>query len=249
MKIKLRKQSHEIETLLNYADILNHIVKCGRTCYKSELSEDIIKKHSVEYDISKKQAVKELNEDFIRRIPIGKGHETLLEHFSFTVRFVTNRGCSHELVRHRISSFSQESTRYVNYNNKGMEFIIPSWLSIPVGTYELYKKLSNMEWSLRGKDGEIDVDYNEWNWLSCIGEFTGTYNELLGMGQRPEQARGVLPNDLKTEIVCTSNLRQWRTIFKQRAINKAAHPQMRELMLPLLDELKETLPVFFEDIV
>ena len=177
----------------------------GRTCYKSEdrITEGSAKK-------------------FIGMI-VKLGHETVIEHVSASVRFVTNRGVTHELVRHRIASYSQESTRYVRYSGE-LEFIKPVWFD--------------------------DADYSEdqkKNWQDSMEQAEKFYLKALETGDKPEQAREILPNSLKTEIVWKANIREWRHIFNLRC-SKAAHPQMRALMLPLLKELKEKLPIVFDDI-
>ena len=128
-----------------------------------------------------------------------------------TVRFITNRGVTHELVRHRPASYSQESTRYCNYGGKEMEFIRPVW-------WEESTKFGRNIFNIACEDSEHD------------------YKQALKVGWRPEQAREILPNALKTEIVVTANLKEWAHILKLRT-SKAAHPQIRALMEPLRDEL------------
>jgi thymidylate synthase (FAD) len=160
---------------------------------------------------------------------IKSGHESVLEHEKITVRFVCDRGVSHELVRHRLASFSQESTRYCNYSKDKfggeLTFIVP----------------------LFGDDGDDVISAEEIEWKKAMADAERHYMNLIKMGCVPQQARSVLPNSLKTEVVITANIREWRLIFKQRT-GKKAHPQMRELMCPLLDELKESLLPLFEDI-
>lgn len=155
----------------------------------------------------------------------------MIEHSAMTVRFIIDRGVSHELVRHRLCAFSQESTRYVNYKG-GCTFVIPPWVNIPPGEYtELEDEdyLANQVWFLQLYDIEK------------------TYISLLSFGWTPQQARSVLPNSTKTEIVVTANFREWQHIFKLRCA-KAAHPQMREVMVPLHEECKELIPIIFDDI-
>ena len=188
-------------------EILNKIERCGRVCYKSE---DKIEDGSAER--------------FVANI-IKRGHEAVLEHASITVKFVVDRGISHELVRHRLASYCQESTRYCNYAkedfNSEITFIIPEYLS--------YKS-----------DG--------WNtWKQAMKACEDAYFKLLEFGLSPQEARAVLPNSTKTEVVMTANLREWRLFFKLRTAS-AAHPQMQEVTRPLLDELKELIPVVFDDI-
>ena len=202
--MKIIKSSHEILTDIDSDRILKKIELAGRTCYKSE-------NKITEY--TAKIFVKQL---------IKRGHESVIEHESITVKFICDRGVSHELVRHRLASFSHESTRYVNYaNNKELRFIDPVAYIDSVSAYGV--------------------------WLDAMEYCEESYLSMIEKGVKPEIARSVLPNSIKTEIVVTANLREWRTILKQRTA-PAAHPQMRELMIPLLEELKERLPIIFDDI-
>lgn len=205
--MKIINASYHIETPIDGAEVLKRIEKAGRTCYKSE---DRITAESAE--------------NFVRRL-IERGHESVLEHESITVRFVCDRGVSHEIVRHRIASFSQESTRYCNYSNDrfGYEitFIKPCFLP------------------------EASVTYRLWKRAMFVAE--KKYFGLLNWGCTPQEARTVLPNSTKTEVVMTANLREWRHFLKLRTA-KAAHLQMRELTVPLLKELQERIPVVFDDI-
>ena len=156
---------------------------------------------------------------------------------AMTVRIVCDRGVTHEIVRHRPASYAQESTRYCNYGG-GVTFVIPPWVEgIEPGEYGPKGSLWETD------DGEINGHPRlDWAW-SCL-EAEGTYSRLLGEGWRPEQARSVLPNSLKTEIVVTASLEEWRHIFKLRCA-QAAHPQMREIMLPLRDEARRLFPGVF----
>ena len=205
--MKIINASYHIETPIDGAEILKRIEKAGRTCYKSE---DRIT------DESAKSFVKKL---------IERGHESVLEHESITVRFVCDRGISHEIVRHRIASFSQESTRYCNYSNDrfGYEitFIKPCFLKEGTVAYVL--------------------------WSTAMHLANIMYSDMLSEGCTPQEARSVLPNSTKTEVVMTANLREWRHFLKLRTAT-AAHPQMRELTVPLLHELQERIPVVFDDI-
>ena len=184
---------------------LKKIEAAGRTCYKSSSDGSFA---------SAKR--------FTERL-ITCGHESVLEHVSVSVLVVCDRGVSHELVRHRIASYSQESTRYCNYgkrSSEGVGFIAPSFWKTDRSKMELW---------------EAAVSFSERAYLS-----------LLEMGASPEEARSVLPNSLKTEIVVTMNLRAWRNFFKLRT-DKRAHPQMREVAGLILSELKSTIPVVFDD--
>lgn len=163
-------------------------------------------------------------EAFVRGI-IRRGHEAVLEHCSFTVKFICDRGVSHEIVRHRMASFCQESTRYCNYSKDKFDgeltFIKPCF------------------WD------EGTQNYYDWYCACrCVEE---TYLRLLGRGVTPQEARAVLPNSLKTELVMTANIREWRHFLNLRC-DPAAHPQMREVALLLLDKLHDAVPVCFDDI-
>jgi len=157
---------------------------------------------------------------------IKNGHEAMLEHEKLTVFFVCDRAVSHELVRHRIASFAQQSQRYCNYSKDKFEgnvtFIQPWWM-----------------------DEEDDLGYSAWK-SDCL-KAEKTYFDLLEMGYLPQDARLVLPNCTKTEIVVTANYREWRHILKLRTA-KDAHPDMRHMMNDLLKDLKSKLPIIFDDI-
>ena len=215
--MKIIKPSYEILTPISDGGIkeLQHIEKIGRVCYKSEdrITDD---------GESAKKFVKML---------INNGHEAMIEHSSLSVKFIVDRGVSHELVRHRIASFAQESTRYCNYSKDkfGNEItvILPCFFDTGMGI--LSNSLVYQEWKLA---------------CECAEE---RYFNLLKMGATPQQARTVLPNSLKTEITITANYREWRNFFKLRTA-EPAHPQMREVAIPLLKELKTLIPIIFDDI-
>lgn len=208
----LIRPSFEILTKIDRTEILKSIEKYGRTCYKSESK------------ITDESASK-----FVKSI-IERGHLSVIEHASVTVKIICDRGVSHELVRHRLASYSQESTRYVNYNNKGLTFIIPPLSIIEPGEYNS---------DCLGNDSLIDS-----YWYIAMSNTEIIYNKLIELGQKPEEARSVLPNSTKTEIIMTANLREWLHVFKMRC-DTAAHPQMREIMIPLHDEFKKLLPEIF----
>lgn len=211
--MRIIKPSYEILTPISDGGIkeLQLIEKIGRVCYKSEerITED-------------GQSAKKFISDLIK-----KGHEAMIEHGSISVKFICDRGVSHELVRHRIASFAQESTRYCNYSKdkfgNELTFILPCF------------------WE--GEEGSSN--YNDWVSMMHSAEYF--YLQMIDHGATPQEARSVLPNSLKTEITITANYREWRNIFKLRTA-MAAHPQMREIMRPLLDELKTRLPIIFDDI-
>ena len=202
---------YEIISELNGEEILKHIERCARVCYKSE---DRITDGSAEKMVA---------------ALIRSGHEAMLEHYSFTVKFICDRGVSHELVRHRIASFAQESSRYCCYAKdkfgKELTFINPCF------------------W-------EPDSD-NYARWFHEMDEAEKTYLAMIESGATPEQARDILPTSIKTEIVMTANLREFRHFFKLRAegVTGKPHPQMLEITIPLLKELKQKIPVVFDDIM
>jgi thymidylate synthase (FAD) len=204
--MKIVKQSYEIESDLNEALIVA-IEKYGRTCYKSE-------DRTIDVETAKK---------FVAML-IERGHHSVLEHGAITVRFVCDRGVSHEIVRHRLASYSQESTRYCNYakDKFGNEITVIDLR--PFMTKEQAK-----------------------SWMGACEWAEGAYFKMVAEGAKPQIARSVLPNSLKTEIVMSANPREWRHFFKMRAA-APAHPQMRELACPLLKEFRERVPVLFDDV-
>lgn len=179
----------------------------ARTCYKSE-----------------DRAAPGSAEKLVRKL-VESGHHAMLEHGGdISVKFVVDRGVSHEIVRHRLCAFAQESTRYCNYSKDkfGNEVtFIDATLHLPEIVHP--------------------------QWLTALGEAEQTYLRLLNNGVTPQMARSVLPNALKTEIVVTANPREWRHIFELRTA-EAAHPQMREVMRPLLAEFRRRVPVLFDDV-
>ena len=200
----------ELESEINGEDILRTIEKVGRVCYKSE-------------DRITEESAKRFVESLMKR-----GHESVIEHISLSVRIVCDRGVTHEIVRHRVASYAQESTRYCNYGkdkfDNELTFINPCF------------------WS----DVE-DIDKKN-IWINTMKNIEKQYLELLKIGATPEEARSILPNSLKTEIIVTMNLREWRHFFKLRT-SKAAHPQMRQVAIMILKIFKEKIPVIFDDII
>lgn len=230
--MKLVKPGYEIRSDLD--GVLRQVEAAGRCCYKSEAK------------------IGDDTADPFCRMLISRGHESVIEHASIMVKFVIDRGVSHELVRHRLASFSQESTRYCDYSPDGkaagLVFVIPPWVNLQPGVY-----LSSETQVYQFKDeGEITathtLDEASRGWLRHMWDCEYRYNQLRAQGWKPEQARSVLPNSLKTEIVMTANLREWRRVFHLRTA-EAAHPQMREVMVPLCRELAERLPAIFGGIL
>ena len=187
--------------------ILKKIEKIARTCYKSEdkITDD---------GVSARNLVRGL---------IKSGHTAMLEHVSISVKFITDRAVSHELVRHRLCSFAQESQRYVNYDKKGIIFIRPV---------------------------DIKEDSEEYlRWEDSVRHSANEYCVMIKSNLKPEIARSVLPNSTKTEIVVTANLREWRHIFNLRSIGVTGrpHPQMKDLMDKTLFEFAKRWPIIFKD--
>lgn len=197
----------EILSEIDGGAMLRNLELCGRICYKSE---DRITDNSAEKFIS---------------MILKSGHESVLEHEKITVRFVCDRGVSHEIVRHRIASYSQESTRYCNYSKdkfgNELTFIRP-----------LFWAKDSEEYAL---------------WKSSMQQVEDSYNKLIAMGAKAEEARSILPNSIKTEIAVTMNLREWRHFFRLRT-SQRSHPQMREVACELLEKMKNAVPLIFDDI-
>ena len=187
--------------------ILKRLERAGRVCYKSE--------HNITEDSAGK---------FIGNL-IKRGHESVLEHEKLTVSLICDRGVTHELVRHRIASYSQESTRYCNYSNekfgRELTFIKPCFWPEDGARYAM--------------------------WREQMQRVEDAYLQLTDSGATPQEARSILPNSLKTEIVVTMNMREWRHFFRLRTA-PAAHPQMREIACLMLAGFQAEIPALFDDI-
>ena len=202
IEMKIIEPSVELMRDFDGAEVMKFIERCGRTCYQSE-----------------KNITADSAEKFVRNL-IKRGHESVLEHFSATFKIICDRGVMAELTRHRLASFSIESTRFNDYSKGELTFIKPNWQE---QTF-LYR-----------------------TWENFMIQSEEKYLQMRQSGARPEDARAILPNSLKTEIVMTANLRKLRHILKLRTA-KDAHPQMRQIANMILAILKEKLPVVFEDI-
>lgn len=212
--MKIINPSIEILTETTYSSMLNRLERIGRVCYKSE---DKIKVDSAE--------------GFIRGI-IKRGHESVIEHENISVRVTCDRGVTHEIVRHRIASYSQESTRYCNYSDGKFD-----------GQITVIDPCSGFGWDM---DNDDDIEkYNLWH--SAMWEAEAHYNAMIAAGATPQEARSVLPNSLKTELVMTMNLREWRHFIRLRDSLKA-HPQAQEVAHMIGVEFAKRYPVFFEDL-
>ena len=206
--MKIIEAKAELVGELDGEKVIKHIERAGRVCYKSESR------------ISDNSA-----EKFISNI-LKSGHESVIEHAGATFKIICDRGVTHEIVRHRIASYSQESTRYCDYTNDEkfggeLTFIKPCF------------------WT--------EGDENFALWKDAMQKIEDTYLAMRKNGARPEEARSILPNSLKTEIFVTMNFREWRHFLKLRTA-KRAHPQMREISLQIYKILNEKIPVLFSDI-
>jgi len=206
--MKIVEPSYKILTKKSEMNMYKELEKIARICYKSE-------DHIKDDGSSAMSLIRALVRD---------GHYPMLDHAHLSVRFVVDRGVSHELVRHRLAAFAQESTRYCNYlkGKFGSEItVVKPYFFEDCARYDIWKD-------------------------ACLSA-EKAYMDLLKTGAKPEEARTVLPNSLKTEIVVTADITEWRHILSQRTSEKA-HPQMREIMIPLLKELSDKYPLFFADI-
>lgn len=216
--MKIINESYKIENPEIFDGMLERIEKAGRTAYKSEDR------------ITEGSAVK-----FVEMI-LKRGHEAVIEHGGMiSVRIICDRGVSHELVRHRIASFIQESTRYCGYQKDkfGNELTcidIEPMMRLREDALSDDKILAILE---EHAQAMVDAERH--------------YMNMIELGCTPQEARSVLPNSLKTEIVISANIREWRAFLKLRVAD-AAHPQMREISRPLLDDFKGRVPVLFDDI-
>lgn len=183
--------------------LLRKIEWCGRISHRSEdtATEDSWKR-------------------FIPAVVMGHGDWSIVEHASVSVDMLVDRGITHEIVRHRLFSFTQESTRFVNYEKKlPPSFILPP---LPEAAPPQY-------------------------FGSVIETLEAAYRQLLAWGATPQIARSLFPNALASRIVITGNLRNWRHFLIMRT-TKEAHPQMREVTIPLLAEFQSKIPLLFDDI-
>lgn len=198
--------SVKVESPINGEEILKAIERAGRTAYKSEdrITEDSARR-------------------FVKML-ISSGHHSVIEHYTLSARFICDRGVTHEMVRHRLASYTQESTRYCNYsqNKFGKEITVINPADFMT-------------------DEQLTV------WLLAMEAAERHYFALIEIGCKPQMARSVLPNSLKTEIVMTCNLREWRHFFTLRTA-PSAHPQMRQVARQLLHAFREFIPVIFDGI-
>ena len=271
-------------------EILEFIEQAGRTCWKSEgrretkiaalladstfdpdtfLSWEQKDFTSLFYCSRAEKARWKVAEDFVRLLTKA-GHESVLEHASVTVRFTCSRAVSHQLIRHRIGAYSQESQRYVDYEKKGhIAFIMPDGLPLTEGyyrwddgqrggfegEYRIGQSLSQLLMEVEAPPNMVacrlvkdELQDQHKEWIRAMQQAEHSYLTLREMNVKPEEARDVLPNATKTEIVATFNLRQWRHVFRERALNPAAQKDIKAATKVVLDKFLNTplAPVFVD---
>ena len=231
--MKVIKPCYEILRIAPKDD-LKLIERAARTCYKSE------------------EKMSESSGEVLIQKLIESGHEAMLEHSQMSVLFTVDRGVSHEMVRHRIASVAQESTRYCNYSKDkfGNEITVIEpvfYKDISEEEKEIIRRIFNGEQDLERGFEVTDLHRRYANWYTDCQLAEAGYFKLIKLGATPEEARAVLPNSLKTEVVVTTNFREWRHIFQLRA-DRHAHPQMVEIMTPLLASVRHSVPIIFDDI-
>jgi len=195
--------------------LLKKIEWCGRISHRSEEAQ-----------------TPDSWERFIRAVVLGHGDWSIVEHASATIDMLVDRGITHEIVRHRLFSFTQESTRFVNYEKK-----MPAGFIDPTLSDE----------SHRSPNGEQTELSSNQIWRHAITTVENCYKQLIARGVAPQIARSVFPNALASRIIVTGNLRNWRHFFIMRT-TREAHPQMRQVTIPLLAEFQDRIPILFEDI-
>lgn len=202
MPVRVVEPRVEVVACPDGHEALRLIEAAGRTCWKSE-----------------GRTTEGSHERFVSNL-LAKEHESVIEHVSATVRIVCDRGVSHELVRHRLASYSQESTRYVGYDRNGFEVVRPCY------------------WP---EDSDL-----YWQWKGAMQAAEAVYGLLRRQGATPQEARAVLPHSMKTEIVMTANLREWRHFLRLRTA-RSAHPQMRQIAGMIGEELSRRIPILFDE--
>jgi len=220
-----------IESELDGEAIMRLLERAGRTCYRSE--DKIVDGESAE--------------GFIQGI-IKRGHESVIEHAVISARIICDRSTSHQLVRHRLAAYSQESQRYCDYGKKGCQVICPPAIGVPLGSYhsEWFENCGHLVFD---DNGEVKFNQTQLGWLVTVEQCYDSYLHLRDAKIRPEDARSVLPNAVKTEVFSTFNLRVWRHIFRERGLNNHAQWQIRGIFRELLDKFVVELPAVFGDLL
>lgn len=246
--MKVVAPSYKILTPISDGGIeeLKKIELIGRTCYRSEdkISED-----------------GETAKRFVSNL-IKNGHEAMIEHSQLTVQFIVDRGVTHELVRHRLASYAQESTRYVKYsldkNGGEVTVVIPTMFLDEDGDSmfisdkkytidEIDEILNDIDFGINNGPLENNTAQKFIWYKSCL-QSEKSYMDMIDKGASAQLARSVLPTSTKALITVSANYREWRAIFKLRADKPHAHPDIYWIMSKLLKDLKQKLPVVFDDI-
>lgn len=205
-KMRIVKPIVEIEKV-DYNRIMKNLERACRTCYRSENN------------------ITEESYKTLLKNCINRGHESILEHEKITIRMICDVGVYKDLTRHRIASFSIESTRYCNYGKDKFEneikFIEP--VNIDENT-EIYEE-----------------------WKTACGEIEKHYLKMANFGATPDQMRMILPHSTAAQVTMTANIREWKHILSLRA-NAHAHPAVEQVMIPLLIHFKEKMPEIFDNI-
>lgn len=229
-------------TVKMFPFLMEHIERCGRICYKSE---DLITGGSAE--------------QFVSKICRNR-HESVLEHCTVTAIIVCSRACSHQLVRHRIAAYSQESQRYCNYGKvDSLKVICPPGIGVVPGNYEAEEWSTGLDWDITKDDKYFGVSRGmaeqdrlnferQRQWIIQVDCAYSEYKAELAEGIQPGDARYVLPNATKTELAVTFNLRQWRHVFQERALNRHAQWEIRRIFSDILHDLKNHFPAVFNDL-
>ncbi len=195
-------------------------------------------------------------ERFVRAVVLQHGDWSVVEHVSASVEFLVDRGITHELVRHRVAAYTQSSTRFINYAKEmPPSFIYPkpdTQCQKCLDAYPVVQVSNTGHWvhntQFDGTGAWARECTNDSAWMSAISQAEKSYARLIEDGWRPQEARSVFPNALASKIIATLNLRSWRHVLLMRT-SREAHPQMRQVMIPLLAEFQRLVPVLFEDIV
>ncbi len=209
-------------------DTYNKIALAARTCYKSEDKSN-----------------SETDKNLVKGLTLS-GHHAMLEFADMTIKVICNRGISHQILRHRIASFAQESTRYCNYSSNKFDnqirFILPYWCNLPVDLNEKIKNRHFVDSEIFNDFCALGASYKKW--IESCQRCEQDYFFSLGYGLKPQDARDLLNHSVKTELNIKANMREWVHIFKLRC-SKKAHPQLKSLFEPLLWKMQEEFPEIF----
>lgn len=213
------------EIINHTPDLLETLEAAGRTCYKSE-----------------DKCSPDSAGAFVRML-IKRGHVAVLEHGSITAHIVCDRGVSHELVRHRLAAYCQESTRYCNYGTDRFG----GKIKVVEPPMETEAAFSAIHAELTEEDKQVLFAKVRSIWYTAMEAAEDAYIQMTHLGVKAQIARSVLPICTKTEVVITANPREWRHIFKMRT-DRAAHPMIRKVMLDLFYDFKTKWGPLYEDL-